>query len=179
MTRAGARAGPCRGDDRLDAAACSTARARSCAASAKPSAYFSDIGWRRHPDDRAARRLRPGADRAFRRRRSSRPRPDRHLGLPPLFRRRGFSPRPGPGRACWTRTTRSARCAWAWPGASPFRCRPRRWANLAHYRLRMTPGQDRAGSSRAGARPLPASRCRSGWAHWPRPSTGKGEILVG
>ena len=63
------------------------------------SAYFSDIGWRRHPDNRAVRRLQPGADRAFLRRRSPGPRPDRHVHLPSLFRRRGFSPRPGAGRA--------------------------------------------------------------------------------
>ena len=52
-----------------------------------------------------------------------------------------FPQRPGAGRACWTRTTKSAPCVLGLAWRFAFSLSASAAGELAHYRLRLTPAK--------------------------------------
>ena len=113
---------------------------RRCARVREASACFSDIGWRRHPDDRAIGAFGQvltapfaGADHRARALIATR-------RLPPLFRRRGF-PRKRWHRRPAGQGRREARPALGLAWRFAFSLSASAAGELAHYPLRLTPAK--------------------------------------
>ncbi len=132
---------------------------------------FSDVAWRRHPDDRALGAFGQvltapysGADHRARALIASAV----STATPATRISRATSPR----LTCSMRMTRNAACAWGWPAGSPSRCR--RPPSICCRTIHCASRQPRSSSTfRAARRPSPASRCRSGWASSPPPSAAR------
>ncbi len=129
------------------------------------SAFFSDMGWRRHPDDRAIGAMSQVLTAQFAGA-SHRARAliaasvfHRYTGdedVPPQMNLTGLLDKDDERRALVL--------GLAWRFA--FSLSSSAAGELAHYKLRMTPAKVILDVPTA-AKPSPESRCRSGWGCWP------------
>ena len=158
----------CRGNVRLD-------QRRSLAANRRSrrirhaTCLFSDIGWRRHPDDRAIGAFNQVLTAPFAGADHRRPRPDRDGRLSTAIPATRISRASSPAQDLLSEDDELRATTLGLACAAGIRAFGLGAGELPHYRLRLTPDASSSWKFPGAGSPSRASRCRSGWGRWPRP----------